>query len=195
MKDPTLRQRATFCRRAARSSADRDLARALHELADDYERVAFDGIGPEDSLLAGTTPHPRIDLPANEREDSALSNQETIYLIDDNDFLRDALRELLESEGFHVLDFACANAFLRQPRKIGFGCIVTDIQMPGMNGLELIEKVRVHDKAVPIIAITAHPNAAVLEAIEAADAILLVKPFGLKQLIAVIVDSWGGRLH
>lgn len=195
MKDPTVRERASFCRRAARSSADPDLARALRELADDYERVAFDSIGPADSLLARTATPLRIDLPANEREDSALSNQDIIYLIDDNDFLRDSLRELLESEGFHVLDFASASAFLRQPREIGFGCIVTDIQMPGMSGLELIEEVRIHDKTVPIIAITAHPNAADLEAIEAADAIFLVKPFTLKELIAAIVDSWQGRLH
>ena len=196
MKDPTLRQRAAFCRRAARSSADPDLARALNELADDYERAAFDVIGPEDSLVARTQTHLHDRFPRDdEREDSALSNQQSIYLIEDDDFLRDILRELLQSEGFHVLDFASASAFFDEPREIGFGCIVTDVQMPDMSGLELIEEVRLHDKVVPIIAITAHTDAAVEKAVEAADAILLMKPFDLPELIALINGARPGRLH
>jgi FixJ family two-component response regulator len=124
-----------------------------------------------------------------------VSNQQTIYLIEDNDYLRDLLRVLLESEGFHVLDFASASAFFGEPREIGFGCIVTEVHMHEMSGLELIEEVRLHDKVVPIIAMTAQPNATVEKAVEAADAILLMKPFDLPKLIALINGARRGRLH
>jgi hypothetical protein len=54
MKHSTLRQKAACCRRAARSATDPDTAKALDELADDFERAAFDGIGPADSAPAET---------------------------------------------------------------------------------------------------------------------------------------------
>jgi FixJ family two-component response regulator len=151
--------------------------------------MAFDSIGPEDSLLARKPIGLHDCSTGNDERDSAVSNQQTIYLIDDDDFLRDSLRELLEEEGFHVIDFAAASAFLLRPREIGYGCIVTDIQMPGMSGLELIEEVRLRDKVIPIIAITAHANPAVRKAVKAAEAILLVKPFDLKALIALISEA------
>src|SRR5690242_21812205 len=112
MKERTLRQRTALCRDDTRSSSDSSLARALNDLADDYERMAFDSIGPEDSLLARKPIGLHDCSTGNDERDSAVSNQQTIYLIDDDDFLRDSLRELLEEEGFHVIAFAAASAFL-----------------------------------------------------------------------------------
>jgi FixJ family two-component response regulator len=123
-----------------------------------------------------------------------LPPQGTVYVIDDHKAVRDAIRVLLEAEGFSVIDFASASEFLQCPREIGRGCIVTDVQMPGMNGLQLIEGVRGRDKSVPIIVITGHPVAAVRTAVEEAEAVLLVKPFAPAELVAHVSDALRGNM-
>jgi FixJ family two-component response regulator len=123
-----------------------------------------------------------------------LPPQSTVYLIDDHKPVRDAIRVLLETEGFSVIDFASAVEFLQCPREIGHGCIVTDIQMPGMSGLQLIEAVRAHDKSVQIIVITGHPVAAVRRAVKEADATMLVKPFAPAELVAQVNNALRGSM-
>jgi two-component system, LuxR family, response regulator FixJ len=119
----------------------------------------------------------------------------TVYVIDDDGAVRDSIRVLLVSVGFYVLDFASALEFLGHSREDGYGCIVTDILMPGMSGLQLIEEVRLRDEVIPIIAMTGRPDPVLRQAVEAADAILLVKPFSPRKLVALVSKALSGRLH
>jgi two-component system, LuxR family, response regulator FixJ len=115
----------------------------------------------------------------------------TVYVIDDDGAVRDSIRVLLVSVGFYVLDFASALEFLGHSREDGYGCIVTDILMPGMSGLQLIEEVRLRDEVIP----TGRPDPVLRQAVEAADAILLVKPFSPRKLVALVSKALSGRLH
>ena len=86
---------------------------------------------------------------------SPLSEQ-IIYLVDDDEALRDSLVWLLESQGFKVEAFASAEAFLRVWRPEFNGCLLLDVRMPGMSGLELHERLRAHYCTLPVIFITGH---------------------------------------
>jgi two-component system, LuxR family, response regulator FixJ len=119
----------------------------------------------------------------------------TVYVIDDDDAVRDSIRLLLECEGFHVLDFASAADFLRRAPQGWQSCILTDIHMPGMTGLELIEEIRRRDPTVPVIAMTGRPDRAVEETVEEADGTLLVKPFRPGELVATISTALRRRLQ
>jgi two-component system, LuxR family, response regulator FixJ len=119
----------------------------------------------------------------------------TVYVIDDDDAVRDSIRLLLECEGFRVVDFASAAEFLRQAPGDWHSCILTDMHMPGMTGLELIEEIRRRDPTIPIIAMTGRPDRAVEEAVEEADGTLLVKPFRFGELVAAIGKALRRRLQ
>lgn len=117
-----------------------------------------------------------------------------VYVIDDNKAVRDAIRVLLELEGFRIIDFASALEFVQRQRERGRGCIVTDIEMPGMNGLQLVEAVRARDKCIPILVITGKPTAAVRTAVEEANARLLVKPFIPEELLTFVRNALRGEI-
>jgi len=82
--------------------------------------------------------------------------EQIIYLVDDDEALRDSLVWLLESQGFKVEAFASAEAFLRAWRPEFNGCLLLDVRMPGMSGLELHERLRAHYCTLPVIFITGH---------------------------------------
>ena len=75
--------------------------------------------------------------------------EQIIYLVDDDEALRDSLVWLLESQGFKVEAFASAEAFLRAWRPEFNGCLLLDVRMPGMSGLELHERLRAHYCTLP----------------------------------------------
>lgn len=80
----------------------------------------------------------------------------TVYVIDDDAPVRDSLRLLLESLGKIVETFASAQEFLDRIDEVSSGCLVLDIRMPGMNGLELQDLLKARDLSLPIIFITGH---------------------------------------
>ncbi|MDH4191590.1 MAG: response regulator [Betaproteobacteria bacterium] len=79
-----------------------------------------------------------------------------VYLVDDDDALRDALRQLLEGAGLRVLDFASAEAFMPVCESATAGCLVLDLRMPGMSGPELHAALRDRGMPLPIIYLTGH---------------------------------------
>ena len=120
----------------------------------------------------------------------------TVYVIDDDGAVRHSIQVLLEVEGFRVLAFASAIEFLQHSREDGYGCIVTDIQMPGMNGLQLIKEVRRRDEVIPIIAMTAAPRAALEKALAIVERTwLLEKPFKPGELVDLVANALRKRLH
>ena len=80
----------------------------------------------------------------------------TVYVIDDDAPVRDSLRLLLESLGKNVETFASAQEFLDHSNEVCFGCLVLDIRMPGMDGMELQEILNARGLYLPIIFITGH---------------------------------------
>jgi FixJ family two-component response regulator len=82
----------------------------------------------------------------------------TIFVVDDDDLVRDALRALLKSAGFDVKVFDSAQAFLNSGHQQRKGLLVLDVQMPGINGLELQRHLADSGAAIPIIFISAHED-------------------------------------
>ncbi len=80
----------------------------------------------------------------------------TVYIIDDDEPVRDSLRLLLESLNKKVKTFASAKEFLEQIDEVDCGCLVLDIRMPGMSGLELQSVLNTQQQCLPIIFITGH---------------------------------------
>jgi FixJ family two-component response regulator len=86
-----------------------------------------------------------------------------ISIIDDDASVRTATAGLLRSMGFSVYAFASAQEFLSSPRLPETSCVIADVQMPGMSGVELQEYLIAHDHGLPVIFITAFPHERVRE--------------------------------
>ncbi len=82
----------------------------------------------------------------------------TVYVVDDDPSIRRALERLLRSAGFSALTFASAEAFLQSTVPSGKGCLILDIRLPGINGLELQEELASRRAMNPVIFMTAHDN-------------------------------------
>jgi FixJ family two-component response regulator len=79
----------------------------------------------------------------------------TIFIIDDDVFVRDALQSLIQSLGYAALTFGSAGDFLRFGRVAEAACLIVDVQMPGMSGLELQERLLAEGHDTPVIFMTA----------------------------------------
>ncbi len=108
----------------------------------------------------------------------------TVYVIDDEQDVRDALRMLLKSIGFTVETFGSAIDFLDQYQVDWPGCIVVDIRMPGMSGIELQEKLNTMGTPTPVIIISAHADVpTAVRVIQEGAVDLLEKPFSDQLLL------------
>lgn len=103
---------------------------------------------------------------------------QTVFVIDDDDAARDSLVFLLRSEGLTSRAFASARSFLDQLHKDQHGCIVTDVRMPGMDGMALVAALGEIGCMMPIIVITGHADVPLaVEAMKAGVADFIEKPF------------------
>jgi two-component system response regulator FixJ len=93
----------------------------------------------------------------------ALSERETIYIVDDDESVRDSARALLESYDLIVEDFASARAFLEGYETGRKACLLLDLNMPEMDGLELLEWLRGREIGIPVIIVSAQNDADVQE--------------------------------
>jgi FixJ family two-component response regulator len=117
-----------------------------------------------------------------------------ISIIDDDESVRAATNRLVRSLGFVALTFACADEFLRSPRLNDTSCVIADVQMPGMSGIELQSALIASGKVIPIIFITAFPDERIrTRAMEAGAVGFLSKPFKGSILIQYIDDALNSR--
>jgi two-component system, LuxR family, response regulator FixJ len=100
-----------------------------------------------------------------------------VHVVDDDEAVRDSTRVLLESYGMEVRDYASAQDFLAANRKNPTGCLLLDLHMPGMTGLELLEHLRRDGSNLPVIIITGRGDSVLKERAARAGAVaLLDKP-------------------
>ena len=110
-----------------------------------------------------------------------------IAIIDDNESIQDSLCDLIESGGFEVQCFGSAKAFLESDLHGRAGCLIVDVRMPKMSGLELQARLKQEKCKVPIIFITAHDDAETrAQAIEEGAVEFLAKPFDHQLLLKLL---------
>jgi FixJ family two-component response regulator len=113
-----------------------------------------------------------------------LAQVPVISIIDDDASVRAATNRLVRSLGYVGLPFASADEFLRSPQAYDSWCVIADVQMPGMSGVELQSLVRTQGRTVPFIFITAFPDEnARARALDAGAVCFLSKPFDGPTLI------------
>ena len=120
-----------------------------------------------------------------------------ISIVDDDASVRAATNNLLSSRGYVVYTFASAGDFLQSDRLQDSSCVIADVQMPAMSGLDLLAHIRTQGNETPFIFITAFPDASVrARALNAGAIGFLAKPFAGPDLIKCIetaVDRHGGK--
>lgn len=106
------------------------------------------------------------------------NDQYIVMIVDDDELVRKAARRLIKSYGFPVETFASADDFIASGRLSATACLVLDVQMPGLNGLELQTRLLADGHQVPIIFITAFSDEdAEAQALKTGALAYLVKPF------------------
>ena len=110
-----------------------------------------------------------------------------IHIIDDDEAIRDSLDYLLAAASMSVRTYPSADEFLAQMETLEPGCIVTDVRMPGMSGLDLVRVLAERGMAHPVIVITGHGDVAMaVEAMRAGAIDFLEKPFEHEAFLASI---------
>jgi FixJ family two-component response regulator len=113
-----------------------------------------------------------------------LSKPPLVAIIDDDESVRVTTDSLVRSFGYAVHTFASAEEFLRSSRLDDFACVIADVQMPGMSGVELQDQLRAQGYPVPFIFFTAFPDENIRAQALAAGAICyLTKPFDGDSLV------------
>jgi FixJ family two-component response regulator len=107
-----------------------------------------------------------------------------VAIVDDDDSLRSALQGLMKEAGLPAVAFASAEEFLQSRKQEQIACLITDIRMPGMSGLELQARLNAERRRIPIIFITAHGEEDMrLRALRAGAVEFLAKPFDDEALL------------
>ncbi len=117
-----------------------------------------------------------------------------IYIVDDDESVRKAIKRLVESVELRAEDFASAEDFLSSGRALYSACLILDLRLPGMSGLELQSKLVASNCHVPIIFITAHGDGQErTRALEAGAVNFLQKPFSEDALFSAIKKAMNGH--
>jgi FixJ family two-component response regulator len=116
-----------------------------------------------------------------------MSNPPLISVVDDDESVRESLSGLIRSVGFGVMVFASAEEFLSSNRLLDTDCLILDVRMPGMNGLELQRRLATSHMSIPVIFITAHGDEeARMRALNGGAVEYLLKPFSEEALLRAI---------
>ena len=115
----------------------------------------------------------------------------TVYVIDDDEPVRDSVALLLEARALAVQGFASGPEFLEAAASLAPGCIVTDMRMPMMDGIELLRRLRERNLHLPVIVMTAHGEVSLaVQALKAGAADFIEKPFSGEVLIDAVLSAF-----
>jgi two-component system, LuxR family, response regulator FixJ len=110
-----------------------------------------------------------------------------VFIVDDTSSVRKGLERLIKSAGFNVETFASGEEFLRRKRHRGPSCLVLDVRLPGLSGIDLQKRLVQENVSVPIIFITGHGNIPMsVKAMKNGAVDFLPKPFDGKELLSAI---------
>ena len=111
-------------------------------------------------------------------------SQVLIAIVDDEEPVRNATKSLVRSLGYHASTFGSADDFLKSEQVHDTSCLITDVQMPGLNGIDLQDRLIARGDRIPIIFITAYPDETIRSrALDAGAVCFLGKPFDVRTFI------------
>jgi two-component system response regulator FixJ len=118
---------------------------------------------------------------------STMQHDQTIYVIDDDDAVRQSLQFMLKAAGITARTFESAKAFMEALPQITAGCIVTDVRMPEVTGIDLLRHIMKNNPDLPVIVITGHGDISLaVEAMKIGAVDFLEKPFDGQQLLTAV---------
>jgi|SRR5579863_6605336 len=124
-------------------------------------------------------------------------NSRIVAIVDDDESVQRALQDLIESDGLSALCFGSAEQFLDSEVRNEAACLIADVRMPGLSGLELQAKLKAERCPIPIIFITAHGDAEMrIRAIHDGAVEFLSKPFDdavLLEIVHAALGRWGNE--
>jgi len=124
-------------------------------------------------------------------------NSRLVAIVDDDQSVQCSLQDLIESDGLSALCFRSAEHFLDSEARSKAACLIADIRMPGMSGLELQAKLKAERCPLPIIFITAHGDAEMrIHAMRQGAVEFLSKPFDdavLLEIVHTALERWGNE--
>ena len=121
-----------------------------------------------------------------------MSAKDLVQIIDDDDALRDSLTFLLSSAGIEAKSYESAGAYLNDPQRGAAGCIITDVRMPGMSGIDLLRKLKSDGFSLPVIVMTGHGDVPLaVEAMKLGAFDFIEKPFDDDALLASVRGALG----
>ncbi|WP_341676279.1 response regulator transcription factor [Niveibacterium sp. SC-1] len=117
-------------------------------------------------------------------------HEQTVHIVDDDEALRDSLIWLLESEGHTVATYASGEEFLQAWTPELSGCLLLDVRMPGMSGLEIFDRLIALHNTLPVIFITGHGDVPMaVSALKRGAADFIEKPFNDRDMLKLIEQS------
>jgi len=124
-----------------------------------------------------------------------MANRPLISVVDDDESLRESLEGLLRSVGFAVKVFASAEEFLNSAHLRETDCLILDVRMPGMDGLELYRRLLASHLKMPVIFITAHGSNEEVRSRALRDGAVdyLIKPFGEDEILNAVKKALGSK--
>jgi two-component system response regulator FixJ len=124
---------------------------------------------------------------ASRRTRKAMTSERVVHVVDDDAAIRRAMVRLLRSEGLTTVTYDSAQAVLNGASSLSFGCILLDLQMPGMDGLQLLARLSELGIELPVIVVTGHGDVATaVKAMKAGAVDFIEKPIDEVQLLAAI---------
>jgi two-component system response regulator FixJ len=116
-----------------------------------------------------------------------MAHRGKVYIIDDDEAMRDSLSFLLGAADFHVTLYESAKHFLDELPGVDFGCVVSDVRMPGIVGIELLQRLKAGRSTFPVLIMTGHGDVPLaVEAMKLGAIDFLEKPFEDDRLIGMI---------
>jgi two-component system, LuxR family, response regulator FixJ len=116
-----------------------------------------------------------------------MSDAQIVHVIDDDDALRDSVRLFLVNEGLNVRTYGSGIEFLAALDPTAKGCVVTDVRMPGMSGMQLLAHISERGSALPVIVVTGHADVPLaVRAMKQGAVDLLEKPFRVDDLVNAV---------